>query len=115
MFAGRSLFKDGFTGFRQPGENRLHAVGGFFTGSSQPKLAMILDGGAPITLGWAPNGFQFYGVIDTGGFETFRLQETDSNVEQARFGFAHDFTFGITLSTSFSDGFESGDTLAWSN
>jgi len=115
MFAGRSLFKDGFTGFRQPGENRLHAVGGFFTGSSQPKLAMILDGGAPITLGWAPNGFQFYGVIDTGGFETFRLQETDGKVGQARFVFADDFTFGITLSTIFADGFESGDTLAWSN
>ncbi len=109
------LYKDGFTGIRQPGGSRLHAVGGHFTGSSQPKLAMILDGGAPITLGWAPNGFQFYGVIDTRGFESFRLEETDGKVGQARFVFADDFTFGIALSTIFADGFESGDTSRWSS
>lgn len=109
------LYKDGFTGIRQPDESRLQAVGGHFTGSSQPKLVMILDGGVPITLGWASNGFQFYGVIDTGGFETFRLEETDGKVGQARFVFADDFTFGTSLSTIFADGFESGDTLAWSS
>ncbi len=107
------LYKDGFTGIRQPGESRLHAVGGHLTGSSLPKMVMILDGGAPINLGWVPNGFQFYGVIDTGGFESFRLEETDGKVGQARFVFGDDFTFGIALSKIFADGFESGDTSAW--
>jgi hypothetical protein len=108
------LFKDGFTGVRQPTESTLYAVGGYFTGSALPKLVMILDGGTPIGLGYAPNGFQFYGVIDTLGFQTFRVEETDGKVGQARFVFADDFTFGTSLSPIFGDGFESGDTLAWS-
>lgn len=74
---------------------------------------MILDGGAPITLGWAPNGFQFYGVIATGGFEIFRLEEPDGKVGHARFVLADDFTYGIALLPIFGDSFESGDTSAW--
>ena len=109
------LFKDGFTGIRQPGESTLYAVGGFFTGSALPKLVMILDGGTPIGLGSAPNGFQFYGVIDIRGFETFRIEETDGKVGQSRYVFADDFTFGTSLSEIFIDGFESGDTSAWSS
>jgi hypothetical protein len=109
------LFKDGFTGIREVGESTLYAVGGYFTGSALPKLVMILDGGTPIGLGSAPNGFQFYGVIDTQGFGTFRIEETDGKVGQERFVFADDFTFGTSLSEIFIDGFESGDTSAWSN
>ena len=108
------LHKDGFTGIRQPGESRLHAVGGFFTGAAQPKLVMILDGGPRIGLGSVPLGFQFYGVIDTLGFETFRIEERDGKIGQARYVFADDFTFGTSSSPIFSDGFESGDTSAWS-
>ncbi len=107
------LYKDGVSGARLPGEDRLQAVGGYFTGSGQPRLAMILDGGAPIPLGWVPNGFQFFGVIDTGGFDTFRVEETDGKVGQARLVFADDFTFGTSLSALFADGFETGDTSEW--
>lgn len=109
------LFKDGFTGIRQPGESRLHAVGGFFTGTAMPKLVMILDGGPAISLGYAANGFQFYGVIDTLGFETFRIEERDGKIGQARYVFADDFTYGTSFSPIFSDGFESGDTTAWTS
>ena len=49
------------------------------------------------------------------GFETFRIEETDGKVGQARFVFGDDFTFGTSLSEIFLDGFESGDTSAWSN
>lgn len=108
------LHKDGFTGIRQPGESRLHGVGGFFTGAAQPKLVMILDGGPRIGLGSVPLGFQFYGVIDTLGFETFRIEERDGKIGQARYVFADDFTFGTSVSSIFADGFESGDTTAWS-
>ena len=100
------LYKDGFTGIRQPGESGLYAAGGHFTGTAQPKLAMILDGGVPIPLGSAPNGHQFYGVINTLGFDTFRIEETDGKVGQARFVFADDFTFGTTSTMIFADGFE---------
>ena len=109
------LHKDGVTGIRQPGEGTLYAVGGYFTGSALPKLVMILDGGMPIGLGTAPNLFQFYGVIDILGFETFRIEETDGKVGQARYVFGDDFTFGTSLWAIFADGFESGDTLAWSD
>jgi hypothetical protein len=107
------LFKDGMTGIRQPGENPLFAVGGFFTGAALPKLVAYLDTGLPIALGSAPNGFQFYGVIDTRGFEAFRFEDRDGKIGQARYVFADDFTIGFALSEIFSDGFESGDTSAW--
>ena len=100
------LYKDGFSGIRQPGESRLYAAGGHFTGAAQPKLVMILDGGVPIPMGSAPNGHQFYGVINTLGFDTFRIEETDGKVGQARHIFADDFTFGTTSTMIFIDGFE---------
>ena len=107
------LFKDGFTGTRQPGWSTLFGVGGYFTGQAQPKLVMILDGGAPIALGGLfAGGEQFFGVIDIAGFTSFRVEETDGKVGQERYVFADDFT--IAHSGIFSDGFESGGTLAWS-
>lgn len=108
------LHKDGFTGRWLASGRTLHAVGGYFTGAALPQLAMILDGGARIDLGGAPNDFQFYGVIDTNGFETFRIEERDGKLGQARYVFADDFTFGSVLSEIFSDGFEAGSTSAWS-
>ena len=93
------LFKDGFTGTRQSGETTLYGVGGYFSGIAQPNLVMILDGGTPIGLGFVPVGdFQFFGVIDTTGFTTFRVEETDGKVGQERLVFGDDFTFGTTPS-----------------
>ncbi len=109
------LYKDGLTGVRQPGASPLYGVGGFFTGAASPKLVAILDGGTPIGLGGVPPGFQFYGVIDTRGFETFRFEERDGKIGQARYVFADDFTVGTSLSVIFSDGFESGDASLWSS
>jgi hypothetical protein len=48
-------------------------------------------------------------VIHTLGFESFRIEETDGKIGQARFVFADDFTFATSLSIIFADGFESGD------
>jgi hypothetical protein len=112
----RCLFKDGFTGTNVPGESALFGVGAYFTGTAQPNLVVILDGGPPIALGRLfVGGHQFLGVIDTGGFSTFRFEETDGKIGQMRLVFADDFTFAHGgRSSIFSDGFESGDTLAWS-
>ena len=110
------LFKDGFTGTNEPGESTLYGVGGYFTGTAQPNLVLILDGGLPISLGRLFIGdHQFFGVIDTGGLISFRVEETDGKIGQASLVFADDFTFahGDPLYI-FSDGFESGGTLAWS-
>jgi hypothetical protein len=91
------LYKDGFTGTRQPSQSTLYGVGGHFTGSLDPKLVMILDAGAPIGLGLVPVGDPtFFGVIDTTGFTTFRVEETDGKVGQIRLVFGDDFTFATT-------------------
>ncbi len=89
------LYKDGFTGTREAGQPRLHGAGGYFSGSATPNLAMILDGGAPIGLGRVYVGSpQFFGVIDTAGFDSFRVEETDGKVGQVRLVFGDDFSFG---------------------
>ncbi len=91
------LFKDGFTGTRQSGASTLYGAGGFFSGTHGANLALILDGGAPIGLGKITVGTeQFFGVIDTTGFTTFRFEETDGKVGQSRLVFADDFSFGTT-------------------
>ena len=91
------LFKDGFTGTREAGQSTLYGAGGYFEGSAQPNLAMILDGGAAIGLGrLSGGGHQFFGVIDTGGFTSFRVEETDGKVGQSRLVFGDDFTLGTT-------------------
>ncbi len=89
------LFKDGVTGTKEGGGSTLVAVGGYFTGSLQPNLVMILDGGAPIGLGMLAAGSeQYFGVIDTGGLTSFRVEETDGKIGQERHVFADDFTLG---------------------
>jgi len=109
------LFKDGMTGTREAGAGVLYGAGGYFTGVDQPNLALILDGGAPIGLGKISVGTeQFFGVIDTAGFTTFRFEETDGKIGQSKLVFADDFSFGTESTVIFADGFESGNTAAWS-
>lgn len=101
------LYKDGFTGTRQPGESKLYAVGGYISGIGQPKVAFILDAGPATTMGWiSAGGYHFYGVIDPSGFDSFRLEELDGKIGQVRYVYGDDFTFGISLDTNFSDSFE---------
>jgi len=113
------LFKDGVTGMSQigpGGQATLYGVGGYFTGSFGPKLVLILDGGAPIGLGLVPVGeAQFFGVVDSAGFTTFRVEETDGKVGQVRLVFGDDFTLATVALPIFTDGFESGDLSAWSS
>ena len=86
----RCLYKDGFTG---TSASTLYGVGGYFSGQSQPNLTMIVDGGTPIGLGLLTvGGHQFFGVVDTNGFNTFRVEETDGKVGQRRYVFGDDFT-----------------------
>jgi len=107
------LYKDGLTG---TSGGTLYGVGGYFAGTAQPNLAMILDGGMPIGLGRVfTGGHQFFGVIDTDGFSTFRFEDTDGKIGQQRLVFADDFIFGqVDLNAIFFDGFETGGTSAWS-
>ena len=107
------LYKDGVTGSAGAGLGMLSGAGGVFTGTHQANVVVILDGGPPIGFGRISVGVeQFFGVIDTAGFTTFRFEETDGKVGQSLNIFADDFTFGA--GTIFSDGFETGTTSEWS-
>jgi VCBS repeat-containing protein len=92
------LLKDGFTGTRATGGSTLYGVGGYFTGSAQPNLVMILDGATQVGLGRLPiGGHYFFGVIDTSGFSSFRVEETDGKIGQLRLVFADDFTLATSV------------------
>ena len=61
------------------------------------------------------SSFKFFGVIDMTGFTVFEVFETEGVVEDQKFIFADDFTFALGgVMQIFADGFESGDTEAWS-
>ena len=88
------LYYDGFSGIREPALGALHGVGGYITGSSGGRVAILLDGGTPVGGGRVTNGHQFFGVIDTrpAGFTQFEFREIDGKVGQALFIFGDDFT-----------------------
>ncbi|MCU0305047.1 MAG: Ig-like domain-containing protein [Thermoanaerobaculales bacterium] len=93
------LFKDGFTGTREAGGGLLVGAGGYLKGSAQPNLSMYLDGGPRIGLGrLTVGGHQFFGVIDTGGFSSFRIEESDGKVGQERYVFGDDFILATATS-----------------
>jgi hypothetical protein len=91
------FFHDGITGTREPGGATLHGVGGWIRASSPfAKINIILDGATTVDFGniQLGNTFLFFGVIDTNGFNSFEIRETESAVGDPNFIFADDFTFG---------------------
>lgn len=92
------LYHDGLSGKTQPGGAVLHGVGAFIHGTYGAKIAVILDGGNPISLGLA--GYyneQFHGVIDAGssGFSEFEFREVDGKVGQALYVWFDDFRIAV--------------------
>jgi hypothetical protein len=91
------FFHDGVSGTREPGGDTLHGVSGWIRTSSPPaRINFILDGTTvedfeTIQLGTT---FLFFGVIDTNGFNSFEIRETEGAVGDEKFIFADDFTFG---------------------
>ena len=95
------LYHDGFSGSLLPGATALHGVGGYITGISGAKPAIILDGTTQIDFSQV-FGFQFIGVIDanTTGFTSFEFRELDGKIGQALYIWGDDFTLaGVPVST----------------
>jgi len=62
---------------------------------------MLLDGTTQIGLGKLPiGGHYFFGVIDTTGFTTFRVEETDGKIGQSRLVFGDDFSLATSPADS---------------
>jgi hypothetical protein len=91
------FFHDGVSGTKEAGGGTLHGVGGWIrTNTPFARINFILDGTTvedfeTIQLGTT---FLFFGVIDTNGFNSFEIRETEGAVGDEKFIFADDFTFG---------------------
>ena len=55
----------------------------------------------------------FFGVLETVGFTKWEIRELDGKPGDQKFIASDDFS--LAFSAIFADGFESGDTTAWSN
>ena len=109
--------RDGFMG-TWTGMGALVGVGGWLTSNTGggAQAMFSLDG---VETGFPNpnilNSFLFFGVIDVTGFTVFEVFETEGVVEDQKFIFADDFTLALGgVLPIFADGFESGDTSAWS-
>jgi hypothetical protein len=97
---------DGFTGTASS-PDALLGVGGWLVGSqigSSADLIVSYDGGATVTANF-PNhtldySHRFFGFIDTAGFTSFEVVETNGTVGQPFFVFADDFSFVVPGSDS---------------
>jgi len=93
---------DGFIGSSSP---TLYAVGGWITAISGSKIEMFLDGTKHVDFGDGSivgSGHQFFGVVDPAGFRSFEIHELEGTIDDAKYIWADDCTFGtpagITLS-----------------
>jgi hypothetical protein len=90
---------DGFTGSAASPDSLL-GVGGWLVASqvgARVDLIVTHDGGATTTAGFPDHGLtvshRFFGLIDTAGFTSFEVVETDGTVNQPFFVFGDDFSF----------------------
>jgi hypothetical protein len=87
---------DGFSGSSTGA--RLFAVGGYLSGTTDANIFAILDGVAPGTaVGRLRSpAHQFFGVIDSLGFDTFEFREIDGKTGQQQIIFGDDFYIATT-------------------
>ena len=81
---------DGFSG---SSATTLYAVGGYIKGSnSAANISVSTDGGAFTNIGkLITPAHQFYGIIDTNGFNSFRFHDIDGKTGQPLYIFGDDF------------------------
>jgi len=92
------LYYDGFRGSLLVGEDDLHGVGGYITGTWGQKVSIILDDVFEVNFGNLPGyQHQFIGLVDDSiaGFRSYEFLELDGKVGQAEFIWGDDFTFAI--------------------
>ncbi len=91
------LVHDGFEG---TSTTPMTAVGGWFTGTIGGDLAIVLDGGAAISLGTIGTQAQFFGVVSNTSFTTFEFRETHGTREDQKLIFGDDFTIAGMFATA---------------
>ncbi len=98
--------RDGLTGTMAA---PMLGVGGWITsntGGAQVEFVLKSPPNPPVTVDFdeagVSSGHKFFGVIDTRGFTSFEVAETEGVVEDQKFIFGDDFTLGIPGATSTS-------------
>ncbi len=91
--------RDGFTGTASAPDGLLGAGGWIMASQVGARLGFIVthDGGATTNVGFPAASLsgthQFFGFIDTAGFSSYEIYETDGVVNQPFFIFGDDFSF----------------------
>ncbi|MEZ6094371.1 MAG: hypothetical protein R3C03_09050 [Pirellulaceae bacterium] len=90
-------------GYRGTSSQTLFGVGGYIRTNTPPAgIAMWIDKGLvteqQIDFGGAnvfSSGYNFFGVINTDGFTNFQIQETEFDIDEAKYLFSDDFRFAV--------------------
>jgi cysteine-rich repeat protein len=84
---------DGFIG---TSTSAVFGIGGWLVSNTGGAQVLFMLDGDPIDFAdpTLTNVYRFFGVIDTAGFSTFEIVETDGTVEDQENIFADDFSFG---------------------
>ena len=90
--------RDGFIGKWTNASTSLCGAGGWFTGLAGGKIVLVLDGQRTVELGTVGTVHAFLGAIDRSGFRQFEVREVEGKLEDMKFVFADDFTFGVNSS-----------------
>jgi hypothetical protein len=109
--------RDGFTG---TAAGTLVGVGGWLdsnTGGARVQFVLTPLSSPRVVVDFAESAVtsqhRFFGVIDTRGFATFEIVETEGVVEDQEFIFGDDFTFAVVNAPTCGDGVDNdGDGFA---
>ena len=99
----------------------FYGVGGWIrTNTPFAEVDMLLDDTTVVDFDPSVVGttYAFFGVLETAGFARWEIRELDGKPGDQKFIFSDDFSSAFAEpcgSAIFADGFESGDTSAWSN
>ena len=94
------FFHDGISGTGETGTSTLHGVGGWIrTNTPFARINIILDGVNTVEFEniQLNTTFLFFGLIDTNGFNSFEVRETEGTIGDEKFIFADDFIFGKSM------------------
>ncbi|MEA3469682.1 MAG: hypothetical protein U9R57_15875 [Thermodesulfobacteriota bacterium] len=89
---------DGVSGTWGVDGSALYGIGGWFSGTSGASIEFVLDQIRLGKLGVSAQQPQFFGVIETTGFLSYKIWETEGKVGDRKFIFADDFTFATSIS-----------------
>ena len=91
---------DGFKGTTAQGTGPLSGIGAWITGAAGGNILFVLDGNEANPVDFGDQGVvtaahKFFGVIETGGFTSFEIRETEGKTGDQKTIGADDFIFGI--------------------